>query len=88
MPTYEYTCETCKEDIERFITKVSERKNQQCTSCGGDLAKRIRTPAKPHWTSLAMGNSAGPEAIDRFDRMHKDKAAKEEKAIREHGSIN
>jgi len=87
MPTYEYTCETCETDSEVWCS-VRERKNQQCTACGGNLAKRIRTPAKPHWLNLAMGDSASPEAIDKFDKMHRDKAAKEEKSVREHGSIN
>jgi hypothetical protein len=35
-----------------------------------------------------MGSSASPEAIKKFDKMRRDKKAKEDKAIREHGSIN
>jgi hypothetical protein len=35
-----------------------------------------------------MGDSASPEAINYFDRMHKKQREKEEKAIAEHGSIN
>lgn len=87
MPTYEYTCETCKEELEVFC-KVSERENQQCATCSSSLVKQIRTPARPHWSSLAMGDSASPEAVSMFDKMHRDKAAIETKAIAEHGSIN
>lgn len=34
-----------------------------------------------------MGDSAGPEAIRHFDKMRRDQKHKEEKLIREHGSI-
>jgi hypothetical protein len=34
-----------------------------------------------------MGESASPEAIKRFDKMRRDQRDKEEKAVREHGSI-
>jgi putative FmdB family regulatory protein len=86
MPTYEYTCPSCGHE-EDIWCKASIRKDQICSECGTATKQVIRTPAQPHWTSLAMGDSAGPEAIKRFDKMRRDKKAKEEKAIREHGSI-
>lgn len=87
MPTFEFTCPACGEEFDRWC-KISERKSQQCASCGSIGVQQVRTPVKPHWTSLAMGDSASPEAIDHFDRMHRQKVEKEEKAIKEHGSIN
>ena len=87
MPTYEYTCLAC--DIEsEVICKMAERQNQQCSTCGGSLTQEVRTPAQPHWSSLAMGDSASPEAINKFDRMHRQKADQETAKIAEHGSIN
>ena len=87
MPTYEYVCPDCGQDFDKFC-KMSERKQTIHEGCVSIAKQVIRTPAKPNWSALAMGESASPEAINHFDRMHKDKAAKEEKAIREHGSIN
>lgn len=86
MPTFEYTCPTCGEEFERWC-KIIERKSQECGACGSIGEQRVRTPPRPDWVGLAMGDSASPEAIDRFDRVHKQQAAKEERLIREHGSI-
>lgn len=84
MPTYEYSCPSCGCDFDRFC-KSSERKDQECPDCGSTAKQVIRTPAKPHWSSLAMGAGASPEAIKKFDKMHREKVAKEQKTYREHG---
>lgn len=82
MPTYEYRCE-CGLNFERWCN-VSERHDQQC-ECGRTATQVIRTAPQPHWTSLAMGSSASPEAIAKFDKMHREKRAKEDATYREHG---
>lgn len=87
MPTYEYTCPKCGHEFERFC-KLSERLDQKCGKCDNIGRPQVRTPARPNWTALAMGDSASPEAIKRFDKMHRDKKAKEDKAMREHGSYS
>lgn len=84
MPTYEYTCPACTHECEVWC-KVTERKDQECPECGEILAQRVRTPAQPHWTSLAMGESASPEAIKKFDKMRRQRQAKEQKTFAEHG---
>jgi hypothetical protein len=45
----------------------------------------ILVAAKLDYGSMAMGESAGTTAIDRFERQHKEQRAKEEKSLREHG---
>lgn len=87
MPTFEYKCIACGDEDERLLP-LRERQTQECASCGSALTQVVRTPPQPNWAALAMGESASPEAIDRFDRNHKNQKAREEKAIREHGSIN
>ena len=87
MPTYEYNCPHCGTDFDKFC-KISERAESRCPECDNIGRQVVRTPVKPHWTSLAMGESVGPEAIRMFDKMRRDKKAKEEKAIKEHGSIS
>jgi len=83
MPTYEYTCPKCGHETEIFC-KLSERLDQKC-ECGNTLEQRVRTPAQPHWSSLAMGEGASPEAIKKFDKMHRERAEREAKTKREHG---
>lgn len=86
MPTYEYTCPACGHE-EEIWCKSSVRHDQRCAECGTATTQVIRHAPQPHWTSLAMGESASPEAIKRFDKMRRDQRDKEEKAVREHGSI-
>lgn len=84
MPTYNFTCPACghKDDI---FCKVSERQDQTCGECGEPTNQVVRTPPQPHWTSLAMGENASPEAIKMFNKMRREQKAKEEKTFREHG---
>lgn len=84
MPTYEYTCPSCGHEEDIFC-KVSVRKDQTCSECGNATRQVVRTPAQPHWTSLAMGAGASPEAIKKFETMRRDQKAREEKTMREHG---
>jgi putative FmdB family regulatory protein len=84
MPTYDYRCPQCGAEDERFV-KVSIRKEQDCGECGTRLEQIIKKAPAPHWTSLAMGAGASPEAIKKFHSMRRDQRAKEEKSKREHG---
>lgn len=83
MPTFEYDCPDCGKEFDRWC-KASERENQKC-ECGSTGKQVIRTAPVPHWTSLAMGSSASPEAIKRFDKMRREQANKESKTMKEHG---
>lgn len=85
MPTYNYVCEKCETEEDRFILKISERQEQKCGECGERLTQVIRQAPAPHWTSLAMGDSASPEAINKFEKMRREQRSKEEKSKREHG---
>lgn len=84
MPTFEYTCPQCATEHEVFC-KISERANQKCPECGNTSRQQVRTPTQPHWTSLAMGESASPEAIKMFDKMRRQQKDKETKTMAEHG---
>ena len=37
MPTYKYRCDSCEIYFEDFKTKVSERNNQLCIECDGEV---------------------------------------------------
>lgn len=86
MPIYEYTCPDCSTQFEE-LARIVDRKKQPCPACDGVAKQVIRTPAKPNWPALAMGPSASPEAIDRFDRNHRKQAEKERAILLEHGSL-
>lgn len=85
MPTYDYTCPACGHQEEIFVKKVSERGEQDCGECRERTNQVIRHAPQPHWTSLAMGSTASPEAIKKFDKMRREQKAKETKSMQEHG---
>lgn len=87
MPTFEFKCPDCEQYFDQFC-KIAERSEVVHHGCVSMAKQVIRTNASLDWTRLAMGGGASPEAVNRFDRVHREQTAKEEKAIREHGSIN
>lgn len=87
MPTFEYVCPDCKQDFEKFC-KIAEKDTVIHSGCVSIAKQVIRTNASLNWTRLAMGEGASPEAISRFDKVHRKQVAKENKAIADHGSIN
>ena len=85
MPTYDFKCPDCEQYFDR-LCKISERKETVHEGCVSKAKQVVLTNCSLNWTSLAMGHSASPEAISHFDKMHKQKAAQENKAEAEHGS--
>lgn len=83
MPLYDYRCQTCGAIEEHFAP--SGLKELPCGECGENAIRVYLTLAKPHWLALAQGDSASPEAIDKFDRMHKQQAAKEKRSFERNG---
>jgi hypothetical protein len=83
MILHDFRCEACglvsEHLIESNVTVI------QCSECHGNATRVFKQLAKPHWLALAQGDSASPEAIDRFERMHKQQKAKEDKSWDEHG---
>jgi len=83
MILHDFRCEECG-SVEEHYCRVEDRMSI-CSECHGVSHRVILQTAKPHWSSLAMGESASPEAIARFDTMHKKQKAKEEKTYADHG---
>lgn len=81
MPTYSYRCDACGSKFDE-LKPMAERAEAQC-ECGATAKQRI-TPVR--FDTLRMGaGSDMPTFVDKFDRMHREQAAKEEKHYREHG---
>jgi len=63
----------------------SETREQPCQECE-ELAKRVFLVApKVDWLALGASAGASPEAIARFDKMHKEQKAKEERCLERNG---
>jgi putative FmdB family regulatory protein len=81
MPTFDFKCS--EGHYHEAIVKADDLPD--CPTCGGATQKVFLAPPKIGWLRMAQGASAGPEFIDRFEKMHKDQKVKEEKFEREHG---
>ena len=56
-----------------------------CPKCG-DPAERVFLKAVAiDWSGMAQGSSAGPEFVDRFEKVHKAETVRQEKILKEHG---
>lgn len=85
MPTFEFNCPDCGAEFDRYC-KISERETTVHEGCVSTAKQVVRTNCSLNWTALAMGGSASPEALNRFDKMRKDQVKKEEKTLKEHGT--
>ena len=83
MPLYDYRCSACSNVEERAATP--EERELSCSNCDATAVRIWLTAPKPDWLSLAQGEGASPEAIDKFDRMHRQQRDKEERSFDEHG---
>jgi len=82
MPLHDYRCPYghVSEHFVKAGTNVVA-----CTECEADAKLVFLVSAKPNWLALAQGQNASPEAIDKFEKMHKQQAAKESKSMQENG---
>lgn len=83
MILHDFRCEDCGLETEHLIPR--EQKIEVCPDCNGISHRVILVAAKPDWAGLAQGENASPEAISRFERVHKQQKAKEDKSYAEHG---
>lgn len=83
MPIHDFRCRDCG-SIHDALVKADELMHT-CPECNG-MADRVILRA-PGLNYLAMGTqeNVSPEFQKRFDKIHSDQKAKEEKCIKEHG---
>lgn len=81
---YDYTCPACTYKLDDHFVKRANMDSVECPECGENMR---RLPSVPNldWDSLAMGDSASPEAISHWERKHKQRKAQEAKSKAEHG---
>ena len=83
MILHDFRCEDCGVVTEHFCGR--DDRVQVCPECSGLQHRVILQTAKPYWLKLAQGDNASPEAVDRFERMHKQQRDKEVRTLNEHG---
>ena len=79
---FDFRCTKCAETFEDMV-KPSDYW-VACPKCGGN-ARRSISPVRINHYSMAMSESASPGTLSKFDRLHQQQKAKEEKAYRDHG---
>ncbi len=59
--------------------------DHDCPECGQTAHMVFLKPSKLDWGRMAQGTSAGPEFIDRFDKIRRKQKDKEIRAWNTHG---
>lgn len=77
MPIYEFTCTECEHEHEEFVKLGTQA--HDCPQCGATSHKVIRSAPEINWGAMGAQRNAGPEFIDRFERVHRQQKEKEEK---------
>jgi putative FmdB family regulatory protein len=82
MPIHDFRCPAGH--VHEALVKADED-SQECPECG-NLAERVYLKA-PTLNYLAMGTqeNVSPEFQRKFDKMHNDEKAKEERSLEVHG---
>lgn len=83
MPIHDFRCTHCG-TVHEALVKWNDTE-RDCPECG-KVAVRVFLSA-PKLDVLGMGaqKNVSPEFQDRFDKLHRDQKAKEEKSLKEHG---
>lgn len=55
-----------------------------CPVCGQNAPRQISAPRIDHY-HMALSDSASPESVRKFERMHRERKAKEDRSDAEHG---
>jgi putative FmdB family regulatory protein len=52
MPIYEYTCQDCESQFEKFVRSIASNVDVKCPHCGG-------THVKKGWSVFGTGSAGG-----------------------------
>lgn len=78
---YDFECPHC--GVFEDLVKSSEH-SVPCPKCHAP-AKRLISPARINLLAMALSDSASPEAISHFEKVHRQRKAIEDRAFQEHG---
>jgi len=83
MPLYEFTCNLCEHEHTQLVKMGTQA--HDCPECGGNSRKVIRTAPNIDWGAMGAQKNVSPEFIDRFEKVHKEEAARERKLEESNG---
>ena len=83
MPLHDFRCQTCDHVHTELVKWVV--KTHTCPECENESKRVFLKLAKPNYLAMGAQANAGPEFVDRFERMHKKQAEKEKAFEKEHG---
>lgn len=78
---FDFRCKSC-EAIHEDWTKPDVFWSS-CPKCG-EPSRRILSAVRIDHSAMALSESASPESIAHFDRVHKSQKAKEDKSVERH----
>lgn len=79
---FQFACTECGLSFEELTKPVDYW--SKCTQCGANAQREIM-PVRIYHTAMAASESASPETLRHFDRVHNQRKAIEEKRFRDHG---
>lgn len=79
---FDFRCTKCAHIFEDLVKPGTYW--LKCPKCKGNAQCEL-SPVRINRSAIALTEGASPESVRHFDRVHKQRAAKEEKAYRDHG---
>lgn len=83
MPLHDFRCTECNHVHEALVNWKVKRRD--CPKCGNEAHRVFLKLAQINYLEMGVQKHVSPEIIDRWDKMHRDQKAKEEKSLKEHG---
>ncbi len=77
---YDFRCNECEHAHEATVKMGTT--THDCPQCGATSHQIHLKPPSIDWGAMGAQKNAGPEFIDRFERVHKEEAAREKKRER------
>ena len=68
---------------EHFVR--SEDTQVPCPTCQKPAQRVYLVAPRLDWSGMAQGQNAGPEFIERFEKVHRKETERQEQILREHG---
>jgi putative FmdB family regulatory protein len=83
MPLHDFKCKKCSHIHEELVKW--DIKTHTCPKCDNESKRVFLKVAKPNYLAMGAQKDAGPEFQTKFDKLHRDQAAKEKAFEKEHG---
>lgn len=78
----DFECQRCAHAFEDLLPH--DTRETACPKCGYTATRQI-SPVRIDRSAIALTKGASPESIAHFDRIHRERKAKEERALERHG---